>query len=79
MSGSPEYYSGRGIRTSDLNYTILIKIAELIEKYHGDDAKKNFVLMVSKLKTANATDFLNELYRLQANDWKIMKFIIHQE
>ncbi len=70
MSERPAYYSGRGTVTSDLNSMILTKIAALIEKHHGEDAKKNFVKMVAGLKEANATDFLNELYMLEGNNWK---------
>ncbi len=70
MSGRPEFYSGRGATMSDLNYDILKKAATLIEKHHGKEALKNFVEMVGALPKATATDFLNQLYILEARDWK---------
>ena len=48
MSTRPEFFSGRGATTSDLNYETLTGIHDGIKKEFGDGAAKNFVLMVSR-------------------------------
>ena len=70
MSTRPEYFSGRGATTSDLNSDILFGIHKGIQKDFGDKAAKSFVEMVADLKIASATTFLNELYRLFNNNWE---------
>jgi hypothetical protein len=70
MSTRPEFYSGRGATTSDLNSDILFGIHKDIKKEYGEDAAKNFVKMVADLKIASATAFLQRLYDLSNNDWK---------
>jgi len=73
MSRRPEYYSGRGAITSDLNYNILEGIYQGILKEYGEDAAKNFVEMVSDIKVMSATTFLQELYNLHNSNWKYVK------
>lgn len=66
----PEYYSGRGPMTCDLNSEQLEKIYSLIKKNIGDDAAQNYVGMVATLNDMSATSFLNNLYNLFYADWK---------
>lgn len=70
MSTRPEYYSGRGATTSDLNHNILVGIHAGLKKEFGDKAAKAFVKMVDGIKVMSATTFLQELYRLYYNRWK---------
>lgn len=70
MSRRPEYYSGRGAITCDLNEKQLFKIHEAIVKEFGEDAGKAFVKMVAGIKVLSATTFLQELYGLCYQDWK---------
>jgi hypothetical protein len=73
MSTRPEYYSGRGAITCDLNGKMLEGIYQGIEKEFGKDAAKNFVKMVDDIKVISATTFLEELYMLFGNNWKYTK------
>jgi hypothetical protein len=70
MSTRPEYYSGRGAITCDLNGNMLEGIYQGIKKEFGDIPAKNFVKMVADTKVLSATTFLEELYMLFGNDWK---------
>jgi hypothetical protein len=70
MSARPEYYSGRGATTSDLNSDILEKVYNGIEKAHGEKAGKAFVNMVADTPKLSATDFLLNLYRLEGYNWE---------
>jgi hypothetical protein len=70
MSTCPEYYSGRGAITCDLNGNMLEGIYQGIKKEFGDFAAKNFVKMVVDIKVLSATTFLEELYMLCSNGWK---------
>jgi hypothetical protein len=69
MSNRPEYYSGRGATTTDLNEEKLFKYHTAIKKEFGEDAAKNFVCMVAEIKVLSATTFLIELYNLYNSDW----------
>lgn len=69
MSARPEYYSGRGATTSDLNERILEKVHALITQEHGAEAAKNFVQMVEDIPKLSATDFLLSLFRLEGSAW----------
>jgi hypothetical protein len=73
MSTRPEYYSGRGAITCDLNGTQLEKIYQGILKEFGKRAAQNFVKMVDDIKVLSATTFLEELYMLFQNSWKYTK------
>jgi hypothetical protein len=73
MSTRPEYYSGRGAITCDLNSDILQKIYLGIEKEYGKTAAKNYIKMVQDIKVLSATTFLQELYMLFENNWKFKK------
>ena len=70
MSTRPEFYSGRGAITCDLNGKMLEGIYQGILKEFGETAAKNFVKMVADIKVISATTFLEELYMLCGNDWK---------
>jgi hypothetical protein len=70
MSTRPEYYSGRGAITCDLNSKILEGIYQGIKKEFGENSAKNFVKMVADIKVISATTFLEELYVLFQNGWK---------
>lgn len=70
MSTRPEFYSGRGAISSDLNDKTLEKIYQIIEREHGKDAAENYVKMVAGMPKLSATDFLITLYRLDSNKWK---------
>lgn len=69
MSDRPEYYSGRGATTSDLNGDKLYAIYQKITQELGASQADAFVTMVKKLKTLSATNFLNSLYTLERYNW----------
>lgn len=69
MSDRPEYYSGRGATTSDLDGDKLYAIYQKITKELGTKQADAFVTMVKKLKTLSATNFLNSLYTLERCEW----------
>ncbi len=70
FSSRAEYFSGRGAITSDLNYEILTRIKKDIETEHGKEAAIEMVKMVASMESCNATDFINNCYRLERNDFK---------
>lgn len=73
MDTDPGGYAGRGATLSDLNPTILNKIAELIKKHFGEKAQESFVEMVWKMETLSATAFLTNLYSLRYKEWDLSK------
>lgn len=73
MSTRPEYYSGRGATLCDLNNDILFGIHKDIKISFGEKEAKAFVQMVKKIKVMSATTFIQELYMLYDNNWKISK------
>jgi len=77
MSTRPEFYSGRGAITCDLNGNILEGIYQGIKKEFGDKPAENFVKMVEDIKVLSATTFLEELYVLCSNNWKYRKKRTH--
>ncbi|MFA5797216.1 MAG: hypothetical protein WC916_04230 [Candidatus Woesearchaeota archaeon] len=79
MSTRPEFYSGRGAITGDLNYSILEKIYQGVEKIRGKEDAKQFVNMVADIPKLSATDFLLTLYKLDAMDWKWDKKLLGNE
>ena len=79
MSGRPEFYSGRGATSSDLNDKNLEKIYQSIEQHHGKDAAQNYVRMVADIPKLSATDFLLSLYKLESHDWKWDKGLLGRE
>jgi hypothetical protein len=70
MSARPGFYSGRGAMVCDLSDRHLQKIYDAIKTHYGDDAAKNFVMMVADIRVLSATDFLLALYRLEGLEWK---------
>ncbi len=70
FSSRPEYFSGRGAIVCDLNYEILTRIKNEIDKEYGVEAGKEMVKMVAYMETCNATDFISNCYRLESNGFK---------
>lgn len=70
MISDPGFYSGRGATLSDLNGEILTKIYQSITSTYGTKAARNFVAMIDETPVLSATDFLLNLYKLEANEWK---------
>jgi hypothetical protein len=70
MSARPEFYSGRGATTSDLNSQHLEDIHANILKLHGPKAAAQFVKMVADIPVLSATDFLIALQNLDRSGWK---------
>jgi len=79
MSARPEFYSGRGVNTGDLNHKHLKMIYTGIKKELGDAQAEAFVEMLQVLKDMSATGFLNSLYRLEDNGWKFDKALFNRK
>lgn len=62
MSGRPEYYSGRGAITSDLNSKLLEMVCRGVKAEYGDEAAANFVQFVYDHGKLSATAFLTDFY-----------------
>ena len=73
MSVRPEYYSGRGATTSDLDSNLLFSIQKDIREQFGEKPAKEFAKMIYGINVLSATAFLNELYSLFYNNWKYIK------
>lgn len=73
MSARPEFYSARGARRSDLSGEKLIAIHKIIKEKLGERQAKEFVTMIKKISCLSATNFLNSLFALEANDWVYKK------
>ena len=56
MSARPEFYSGRGAISCDLNDKILEKVHKGVQREHGEEAAKQFVQMVADVPKLSATD-----------------------
>lgn len=70
MSDRPEYYSGRGATTSDLDPNKLQKIWTAILAHRGAKEAEAFVRMVESIPVLSATDFLLALCALERNNFK---------
>ncbi len=70
MSARPQFYSGRGAITSDLNDQILEKVYQGIQQGYGNEAAQAFAQMVGDIPKLSATDFLLTLYTLERRGWK---------
>ena len=68
-SARPEYYSGRGATTTDLNGDKLFAIYTKITEEIGEKEAEAFVTMIENLKYLSMTNFLNALYALESNQW----------
>lgn len=79
MSARPEFYSGRGATTCDLNDTKLEKIYQGVQREYGNKAAQQFAQMVADIPKLSATDFLLTLYTLEARDWKWNKKLLGNE
>ncbi len=76
MSDRPEFYSGRGATSSDLNDQILEKVYGVVNREYGDKVSKRFVQMVADIPVLSATDFLNTLYGFESSGWKWNKKLV---
>ena len=79
MSERPEYYSGRGATSSDVNDKILEKTYQIVQREHGKEAAGEFAQMVADIPVLSATDFLLTFYRLEGNKWKWHKGLLGNE
>jgi len=70
MSARPEFYSGRGAIRADLNDGILEKIHQGVQREYGEEAAKQFTIMVANIPVLSATDFLISFYALENHGWK---------
>jgi hypothetical protein len=64
MCPRPGYYAGRGPLTCDLDSNELERLWEGLKTEVGDEAARNFVMMVEELEDMSATAFL----------WSFMRF-----
>lgn len=71
MCERPEYYLGRGARTSDLDGNKLYSIYQKITQEIGEKQAKTFVNMIKEMKMLSATNFLNAFYELEQNNWEL--------
>lgn len=71
IDSSPGYSSGRGATISDLDSDKLFLIYKNILDNIGFQASKNFVQMVKNIRVMSCTAFLQGLYILEKNDWKL--------
>lgn len=69
MSTRPEFYSGRGAISSDLNGRSLEVIYAAIEKNVNKAAADEYAKMVRDIPVLSATDFLITLAHFEANNW----------
>lgn len=79
MSARPEFYSGRGVNSGDLNHNLLLMIHEGIKKELGEKQAEAFVEMLQVLTDLSATSFLNALFRLESNDWNFKVSLFNQK
>jgi hypothetical protein len=79
MSARPEFYSGRGAISSDLNDKILENVYQGVRREQGEEAAKQFAQMVADVPKLSATDFLLTLYRLEGLSWKWDKRVLGNE
>ena len=70
LDDRPEFYSGRGATSSDLNDQILERVYNVVNQEYGEEVSKQFVQMVADITVLSATDFLNSLYGLESMGWK---------
>jgi hypothetical protein len=70
LSARPSYYSGRGAISDDLDSFKLIKIQSLIKAHHGESAAIAFLKMVQSMSNMNATDFIQNCYTLEQNNFE---------
>lgn len=70
LNPDPYSFAGRGATTADLNSNILHRIHAGIRKFYGDEAARNFVLMVEELPKLSGVMFLENLYALENNGWQ---------
>lgn len=79
MSSRPEYYSGRGAISCDLNDKNLEGIYRGIKKNYGKKEADSYAQMVAKIPVLSATDFLLSLYKLTSHNWKLDKLKFGEE
>ncbi len=69
-SDRPDFFSGRGPRTSDLNGELLSRIHAQVVHDNGAKAGEAFVAMVADLPSASMTNFLLNLRALSDRGWE---------
>lgn len=74
MNERPECYLGRGIRTEDINGDKLYQIYKIIKNELGVKAANSFGMIVKEIYPLSATNFLEELYRLEKCGWDMHAF-----
>jgi len=62
MSTRPEFYSGRGVTTTDLNVKLLTLIDQGLTADFGNDVHLKFCQFLEALSDLSATNFLNQFY-----------------
>jgi hypothetical protein len=61
ISCDPSFYSGRGVRASDLNSKVLEALYKNIGREYGKNAAQNFVALVAQVTELSAANFLMAL------------------
>ncbi|MDO8656829.1 MAG: hypothetical protein Q7K45_06330, partial [Nanoarchaeota archaeon] len=79
ISAHPEFYSGRGATTTDLNDRKLEQVYQGIQREYGEKAAQSFAQMVAGIPKLSATDFLLTLYALEGRGWKWDRKILGNE
>ena len=72
LSDRPEYYSGRGAMLCDLNSNMLYLIYKKLARLDSNKGL-NMVKMTLEMSTLGATEFLENLYSLAANNYDLEK------
>lgn len=70
LCSRPGYYAGRGPLACDLNSDILDDLWKGIQENVGDEAARNFVMMVESLSDMSATAFLVSFQHYWSNKWR---------
>lgn len=70
MSSNPNSYLGRGAIFHDFDGDKLFSIYKKIKDEIGISQANSFALMIGNSKNLAGTNFLNDLYNLEHNNWK---------
>jgi hypothetical protein len=70
MSSRPFYYAGRPASMDDLPPRRLVNILEQIRTWRGEPAAQAFTETVANMDSLDASNFLSELYALEARGWQ---------
>ena len=69
MSNNPDSYLGRGAIFHDFDGDKIFSIYKKIKEEVGISEANSFALMVGDSKNLSATNFLNDFYNLENNNW----------